>query len=103
MSAIESREYAEKAEKKKQKEEEAFLFSLTKTVNVIKQSVVEEGQKAENILCAYFKENGTCPNGDNCEFSHDLNIAFNVSNIFSSNLITKFLKNSKVLSTSILI
>jgi len=79
LSALESKEFEERLEKKKQKEEEAFLNSLTKQVNVIKQTILDEGQKAQDVLCAYFKETGTCPNGDDCEFSHDLNIAFNVS------------------------
>ena len=78
MSSLESQEYLDREAKKKQKEEEAFLFSLTKNVNVIKKQEIEEGQRAQNVLCDYFKEHGTCPNGDQCEFSHDLNIAFNV-------------------------
>jgi hypothetical protein len=95
LNQLEAQEFAEKAEKKRLKEEESFLFSLTKTVNVIKQSVVEEGEYAKETLCAYFKENGTCPNGDACEFSHDLNIQFNVK---SKNLLK--LQFRKVLSTS---
>jgi hypothetical protein len=70
--------FAERAEKKRQQEEENFLFTLTKTVNVTKQFVLEEGQKAQETLCAYFKETGSCPMGKDCEFSHDLNIEFNV-------------------------
>lgn len=60
------------------REEEAFLNSISKTVSVIKQRELEEGEQAENVLCEYFKENGYCPLGDDCEFSHDLNIEFNV-------------------------
>jgi len=77
LSAIEQKEFAERAEKKKQKEEEAFLNSLSKTVNVIKQAVLEDGQKAQDVLCEYFKKDGSCPYGDACEFSHDINIEFN--------------------------
>jgi len=77
MNALEAKEFAERAEKKRQKEEEAFLNSLTKSVNVIKQTVIEEGQKAKNLICEYFKQ-GNCPNGADCEFSHDLNVEFNV-------------------------
>lgn len=75
---MESKEFLERAAKKKQKEEEAFLNSLTKTVTVIKQKELEEGETAQYVLCEYFKQTGTCPNGDDCEFSHDLNIEFNV-------------------------
>jgi hypothetical protein len=68
--------YQEKAEKKKAKEEEAFLNSLYKTVTSIKQEELEDGQEAKNVLCAFFKA-GCCEKGDECEFSHDLNIEFN--------------------------
>ena len=63
--------------KKKKKEEEAFLNTLFKTVAVVKQQVVEEGETAKNVLCVNFKA-GLCDKGDKCEFSHDLNIEFNV-------------------------
>lgn len=76
MDAQKSKEYQERAEKKKQKEEEAFLNSLYKTVKTIKQEELEEGEQAKNVLCAYFKA-GCCEKGDDCEFSHDLNINFN--------------------------
>jgi hypothetical protein len=71
-----SKEFIEKAEKKKKKEEDAFLNSLYKTVKTIKQAEVGEGEEAKNILCEFFKA-GCCEKGDNCEFSHDINIQFN--------------------------
>lgn len=71
-----SKEFQEKAEKKKQKEEEAFLNSLYKQVNNVKQKDLEEGEQAKHVLCAFFKA-GCCEKGDDCEFSHDLNIEFN--------------------------
>lgn len=72
-----NKEFQERAEKKKAKEEEAFLNSLYKTVNVIKQKELEEDESAKNVLCQFFKA-GCCEKGDDCEFSHDLNIEFNV-------------------------
>ena len=72
-----NKEFQEKAEKKKKKEEEAFLNSLYKTVKVIKQKDVESDEDAKYILCEFFKA-GYCEKGDECEFSHDLNIEFNV-------------------------
>ena len=71
-----SKEFQDKAEKKKLKEEEAFLNSLYKTVKSIKQEELEEGEESKNVLCAFFKA-GCCDKGDECEFSHDLNIEFN--------------------------
>jgi hypothetical protein len=71
-----SKEFQEKAEKKKAKQEEAFLNSLYKTVKTIRQEDLDEGQEAKNVLCAFFKA-GCCEKGDECEFSHDLNIEFN--------------------------
>jgi hypothetical protein len=70
------KEFQDKAEKKKKKEEEAFLNSLYKTVKTIKQAEVGEGESAKYILCEYFKA-GCCEKGDKCEFSHDVNIQFN--------------------------
>jgi len=72
------KEFAEKAEKKKAKEEEAFLNSLYKTVKVVKQTEIDEGDESKNFLCQFFKA-GLCDKGDLCEFSHDLNIEFNVN------------------------
>lgn len=68
----------DKAEKKKAKEEEAFLNSLFKTAKIVKQDELEEGEIAKNVLCQFFKA-GLCDKGDECEFSHDLNIEFNVN------------------------
>jgi hypothetical protein len=68
--------FQDRAEKKKQKEEEAFLNSLYKTVSVVKQKELEEGEESKNVLCQFFKA-GLCEKGDECEFSHDLNIDFN--------------------------
>ena len=71
-----SKKYAEKAEKKKARQEEAFLASLYKQITAVKTQEVPEGQQAKNILCENFK-NGNCSLGDKCPFSHDLNINFN--------------------------
>ena len=68
----------EKAEKKKQREEEMFMNSLTKQMKVIKQAELEDGEVAKNVICAFYKE-GLCDKGANCEFSHDLNIEYNVN------------------------
>lgn len=76
LNAEKQKEYQEKAEKKKQKEEEAFLNSLYKTVKTVRQTELEDGQESKNVLCAFFKA-GQCDKGDDCEFSHDLNIEFN--------------------------
>jgi hypothetical protein len=74
---LKSAEFNEKNEKKKARQEEAFLNSLFKTVENIKQDQPEEGQEFSSVLCAYFKA-GACKKGDKCKFSHDLNIEFNV-------------------------
>ena len=58
-----------------------FLNSLFKTTLVVKQTVVEEGESTKQILCQHFKA-GICTKGDECEFSHDLNVEFNVINYF---------------------
>jgi hypothetical protein len=71
-----NKEFQERAEKKKAKEEEAFLNSLAKSVKVIKQKDLEEDETAKNILCEFFRA-GCCDKGDECEFSHDVNIEFN--------------------------
>ena len=75
----EREEYEEKALKKKLKEEEAFLNSLTKTVKTITQVECEDDDERKNILCEFFKANGFCEDGDKCKFSHDLNIEYNVN------------------------
>ena len=71
-----SKKYQEKAEKRKAKQEEAFLVSLYKQITAVKTQEIPEGQDPKNILCENFK-NGNCPLGDKCPFSHDLNINFN--------------------------
>jgi len=70
------KKFAEQEAKKAQKKEDAFLNSLFKTVNVVKQTEVEEGTLTKTVLCQFFKA-GMCDKGDDCEFSHDLNIEFN--------------------------
>ena len=71
------KEFEGRQEKKRAKEEEAFLNSLIKTAHNIQQVEPEEGQETTSVLCAYFKE-GICKKGDKCPYSHDLNIEFNV-------------------------
>ena len=68
--------YREKAEKKKQKQDEAFMNSLYKHVQAAKKQEVPPGEDAKNIICENFK-NGNCPLGDKCPFSHDLNLKYN--------------------------
>jgi hypothetical protein len=80
--ALINKQFAERAEKKKAREEEAFLSSLMKTVTVIKQKELEEGEESKNVLCQFFKA-GCCDKGDDCEFAHDLNIEFNVSHFLT--------------------
>lgn len=72
-------EFAQRAEKKRQKEEEAFLASLSKGGVAVKQAEDDEDEGDMNLLCEFFKE-GNCEDGDKCKYSHDLNIAYNVSN-----------------------
>ena len=76
MDVDKSKEFQEKAEKRKARQEEAFLNSLYKQVTAAKQQEVPEGQDAKTILCQNFKA-GFCAEGDKCKFSHDLNIEFN--------------------------
>lgn len=76
-------EYEENKLKKKLKEEEAFLNSLSKTVKTIKQAEVDDEDEKKNVLCQFFSQQGFCEDGDNCKFSHDVNIEFNVSTIFN--------------------
>jgi hypothetical protein len=74
-----AQEFEEKALKKKLKEEEAFLNSLSKAVKTITQADCDDDDERKNILCQYFAQQGFCEDGENCKFSHDLNIEFNVS------------------------
>jgi glutamyl-tRNA reductase len=71
-------EFRERAEKKRQKEEEAFLASLSKGIKSVKQAEVEFEDEKRNVLCEFFKQ-GECPDGNDCKFSHDRNIEYNVS------------------------
>ena len=71
-------EYEEKALKKKLKEEEAFLNSLSKSVKNIQQIECDDDNEKKNLLCQFFAKQGFCEDGDKCKFSHDANIEFNV-------------------------
>jgi hypothetical protein len=75
--ALESQTFEERQLKKKMKEEEAFLNSLSNTVKKITQTVVEDDDERKNTLCQFFAQSGYCEEGDSCYFSHDLNIEFN--------------------------
>lgn len=72
------KDFEDKALKKKLREEEAFLNSLIKTVTAVKQAEVSDEDEKKKVLCEFFKQ-GFCEDGNNCKFSHDLNIEFNVS------------------------
>lgn len=71
-------EFEDRALKKKIKEEEAFLASLSKTVKTIKQVECEDDDEKRTILCEFFSKQGFCEDGNDCKYSHDLNIEFNV-------------------------
>lgn len=75
----EHQEFEDRALKKKLREEEAFLNSLSKAVKTITQAECEDDDERKNVLCQFFAQQGFCEDGDNCKFSHDLNIEFNVS------------------------
>lgn len=75
-AAKEAELHEEKKLKKKLREEEAFLASLQKQVKTIKQAECSDEEGRKNVLCEFFKQ-GHCDAGDDCEFSHDLNIEFN--------------------------
>jgi hypothetical protein len=77
QQALESQTFEERALKKKLKEEEAFLNSLSQTVKTIKHTEVEDEDEKRNTLCQFFAQTGFCEEGDSCYFSHDLNIEFN--------------------------
>jgi hypothetical protein len=62
-----------KEEKKKEQEQKALIQSLFKSVSLIQQQTVKEGEDPKSILCAYFKQ-GVCEKGKKCKFSHDLAI-----------------------------
>ena len=78
----ENAEFQEKALKKKLKEEEAFLNSLTKTVKTIQQMDLDTEEEMKSTLCQYYAQTGFCENGDKCKFSHDLNIEYNVKTYY---------------------
>ena len=75
--AIINEEFAAKAEKKKLKEEQAFLNTLNKTVKIIREQEESDDEEKKNIICPDFKD-GFCEHGNNCKYSHDLNLEFNV-------------------------
>lgn len=85
-----SQEFEEKALKKKLKEEEAFLNSLSKAVKTITQEEVSDDEEKKYVLCQFFKNQGFCEDGDNCKFSHDLNIEYNVRSLLFLLLLLNF-------------
>ena len=76
--ALLDEEFAARAEKKRLKEEEAFLHSLNKTVKIIKDNEESDDEGKKSIVCQDFKD-GFCEHGNDCKFSHDLNLEYNVS------------------------
>ncbi len=70
-------DFENRALKKKLKEEEAFLNSLTNSIKVIKQTDCEDDLKKKNIICQFILETGRCDDKD-CKYSHDMNLEFNV-------------------------
>ena len=76
--ALFNEEMAMKAEKKRLKEEEAFLASLSNTAKIIKDGNQSDDEGKKHIICEGYKE-GFCEYGDKCKFSHDLNLEYNVS------------------------
>jgi len=45
-------------------------------MKVVRQTEIDDGEESKNFLCAFFKA-GMCEKGDDCEFSHDLNVEYN--------------------------
>lgn len=72
-------EFESKAEKKKSKQEEAFLNSLFKGLENTKKAAgtVEEDPGDKTVLCPQLKAGG-CLRGDDCGYSHDINIEYNM-------------------------
>ena len=64
-------EYKQKEEKKKEQEQKMLLSTLFKSVSLIQQQTLKEGEDPKSVLCAYFKA-GVCEKGKKCKFSHDL-------------------------------
>lgn len=76
----EQMEYESKAEKKKSKQEEAFLNSLFKGLENTKKAAnqnAEDDPGDKKVLCPQFKAGG-CLKGDECGYSHDINIEYNM-------------------------
>ena len=66
-------EYRAKEEKKKELEQKALFSSLFKSVSMIQQAALKEGEDPKSVLCAYFKA-GVCEKGKKCKYSHDLGL-----------------------------
>ena len=72
-SALIQKEMQAKAEHRKEEEKKALVDSLFKSISSMQQQQPKEGQDPKSILCSMFKA-GCCKKGDNCRFSHDLDV-----------------------------
>lgn len=50
-----------------------LLSTLFKSVSMIQQTQLKEGEDPKSVLCAYFKA-GVCEKGKKCKYSHDIEL-----------------------------